>query len=677
MADDDPVGDITSPAPSTAVQEIPDFLIKTVSTTDTIVVEGYMRDVEFFAFPFMGLNWGASGGVNKPLYERLIDVQKKLYKLYLEHCKKNSITPPAAEQAARDRFRDFCGGTNVPSGLQKKKGNHADGSAVDINYNGCPWIPLRSKPDKAGIPTYGGEVHKGLDSELEVWRPFIDVCDRACSIFSVDAGGAPDPAVTSHLADLSDDPNPDNVQASYDRLSRIHWAVRHYFELGFDSNLPSVTLSTPADAMAAEKAGKFTPPPARDLASFTAKLNAMVSQQKIASDGKIFFRESKQVLAKDIQADPAAFDDAIKTAPILLQLKNKQITPDTSFESRPRNFFDISAVRTNPALAQRMLDQIIADRETFRLGIVVGKVEKGPSGIKAAGSREPCFGFMNMKRDFVVTMVERATGALRWGACMFGLGPSGSGDVMHFDLNKTAMVPEAMDKRGTRKLLAEVFSQASAAATQASRDLKTAKTDVKPAVPDGDEKDAADQATRVLEDAVIASAALRDAVGTTDKKGVHNGSRLALESLTPAASTSKTDNQRLHNQQLAIDAAVQKMKEGVKALSDVLKATLSSGAAARTAAREKAKAKPNAETWTTNRNTATTQAAKSSAAIKQVEAACLQAEQALDKETKDADFASQVADVKSKLSAAKTALADANTAITTCSASLAKATPPT
>lgn len=69
--------------------------------------------------------------------------------------------------------------------------------------------------------------------------------------------------------------------------------------------------------------------------------------------------------------------------------------------------------------------RILRDYEHARIPMVKGRPEARPPV-----TRNPTRGFLHMRRDVVVALVD--TGRLRWGAIDFG--PVSSGDVHHFDL---------------------------------------------------------------------------------------------------------------------------------------------------------------------------------------------------------------------------------------------------
>jgi hypothetical protein len=78
-----------------------------------------------------------------------------------------------------------------------------------------------------------------------------------------------------------------------------------------------------------------------------------------------------------------------------------------------------------PLTARQQYFRILRDYEHVRIPMVMGKPVARPGQ-----TRNPTRGFMNMRREFVVAMMD--TGGLRWGAVDLGAGESG--DVHHFDL---------------------------------------------------------------------------------------------------------------------------------------------------------------------------------------------------------------------------------------------------
>ncbi|HKP97976.1 MAG TPA: hypothetical protein VJ385_19750 [Fibrobacteria bacterium] len=364
--------------------DFPTF-VKEKKSTGTIEFQG--RQVELFNFSFLGVDI-AGGGVNKDLAERLINAQTALYSLAFQDRMDQLAKEgkPAPAELTKDEFKAWCWLGQEPSnggapqirqhGGFQDRGNpsskHSSGSAIDINYEACPWTPVR---DANGV--HGGELHKTKDPNEDpkkriflfkgdfralhtdkVWKPAFVIFDRANALFQ----GKP--------ADLRPELDRGKADDMYHRFRAFSYNLQTYFRYAFHpANSGRKPLQKP-------------------------------------------FEEFKAALETDLSTG-LIHDNAVHVDGTPLKPALKGPNPDATF--------------------QAFYDKIVEDHAFMPKVITVGKLTVDANGdITGPGGRQrdPCNGVFNMRKEVFMEMVVKQK--LRWGGAMFG---TDSGDTMHFDLD--------------------------------------------------------------------------------------------------------------------------------------------------------------------------------------------------------------------------------------------------
>jgi hypothetical protein len=120
----------------------------------------------------------------------------------------------------------------------------------------------------------------------------------------------------------------------------------------------------------------------------------------------------------------------------LTALMGGELQPQEDALANIREFLGSDGYKTSHAEQPDPNDvyrNLLVDYELVRAPMVFGSPSLLP-----ASTRNPARGFLNIRRELVVSLCD--TGKLRWGASDFGVagGHSENGDVMHFDVGQRA-----------------------------------------------------------------------------------------------------------------------------------------------------------------------------------------------------------------------------------------------
>lgn len=353
------------------------------------------KKVDLFNFGFLGVDFAT--GVNKDLGTRLRNANIKLYSQAFGDRMDEAIKAgqPIPAELSKEEFRAWCWKGQFPAnaggvpqirqhGGAQDRGNpsskHSSGSAVDINYEACPWMPVR---DAKGV--HGGEMHKTKDPDPDdpkkkiprfkgdfralytekLWRPAFVIFDRASALF------------TGKPADLNPDlavatANAANTARTIARFGEFSYALASYFRYAFH----------PANS------GKN--PKQKPVEEFKAALQADIQAGKVHPDALHVDGTTKLIPALQGPGADAVF--------------------------------------------QAFYDAIVADHAFMPRVITVGKLVTEADGSivgpAAGGQRDPCNGVCNIRKEVLMELIVNQK--LRWGGAMFG---TDSGDTMHFDLD--------------------------------------------------------------------------------------------------------------------------------------------------------------------------------------------------------------------------------------------------
>lgn len=367
--------------------------IKSVKLSYSAGAKSLERTIKLYSFPFLGHDFGAPA--NGLMVQRMYKAQGDLYAQYRKSTGKTD-DPPEAED--RKEFKKWCQSITGASGIRSDRqgSRHYDGSAIDIDYNRAPWVPLRvpaNEPskvvaeqggEKAG---YQGEVGKGdtipegaytaafasmpadtlkaykaqknVNDHVillceKVWKPAAEVYDRATYL------------ATGSAASVSPNGPLDRV---FDRLRVAHDALFAYF----------------AYVDPAHFASKPDPIPLEPL---KANLTKAVADGTVVATGQYL---KKVYATKMAVADVLKSDDEIRA----------------------------------------LYGQILDDWKTLRPAMVIGNITftaQGEVDHDKTKARDPRYGFLPFRREVCQSLVNISS--FRWGGNTLG---TDSGDMMHFD----------------------------------------------------------------------------------------------------------------------------------------------------------------------------------------------------------------------------------------------------
>jgi hypothetical protein len=364
------------------------------------------KAVKLVSFGFLGVDFAT--GVNKDLGQRLRAANIALYgKAFGDRVDEAIKTgQPIPAELTKEEFRAWCWkgqfpttGAGVPQirqhGGAQDRGNssskHSSGSAVDINYQACPWMPVRNSATQA----HGGEFHKTKDPDPsdptgkkkivrfkgdfralyteKLWKPAFEIFDRANSLFH-----GKDVDLTPDL-DMEPSTDAEKVKAfeaktarTIARFGEFSYALESYFRYAFH---PANTGKNP--------------------------------QRKT-------LEEFKSALLADIQAN--------------------RIHPQALHVDKTTNLIAALQGPDADAVFQAYFDKIAEDHAFMPRVITVGKLiteaDGSIIGPAPGGQRDPCDGVCNIRPEVLMELIVNQK--LRWGGAMFGID---SGDTMHFDLD--------------------------------------------------------------------------------------------------------------------------------------------------------------------------------------------------------------------------------------------------
>lgn len=364
--------------------------VKELTSQGDIEFQG--KKVELFNFAFLGVDFAPGAGVNKDLAQRLVKTNVRMYSMaFLDRLDELALQgKPPPPELTKAEFKAWCWKGQHPSspggapqirrhGGAQDRGNpsskHSSGSAVDINYDGCPWMPVRKGT------VHGGEIHKTTDphpdfpndrkkriprfsGNLEdlhtevLWKPAFLIFDRANALY------------TGQPVDLSPDAIAANIVKTFKRFREFSSALESYFRYAFH---PVTSGKQP--------------------------------RQKTVDEFKAAF-------LADVQAN--------KINPGALHVDGSPLLPALSGPDAD-------------AVLQAFYDQIVADHAFMPRVTTVGKLtteaDGSITGPGPTGQRDPCNGVCNIRPEVVKDLVIEE--GLRWGGAMFD---RHSGDTMHFDL---------------------------------------------------------------------------------------------------------------------------------------------------------------------------------------------------------------------------------------------------
>jgi hypothetical protein len=297
-------------------------------------------------------------------------------------------------------FDRWCALRGASGGYDFRNGSHFGGSAIDINAASSPYTATRTfKGGQAGAPIFGGEDFVKGPSKSQsnkqlgpitrevltrlVWRPAVEAYDHAM-VFVFGDGKTAD--VSQYR---SDNPSESHVEMD-NRFQTVSGALMQYFGMAYD-----LRSKTP-----------------------------------------------KSLIGSDVHA-PVSLDEFKKR--FLLLWDEDPAEPDSFQKLHPSWAGPMKSGQD--AFLAAFYQQIVNDHEALRPAMVHGTLafdgddgDPDPSTPKlinpskvvlsAGGTRDPCYGFLDIRSEIVVSLCDIAD--IRWGGCMFGAGSNG--DMMHFDL---------------------------------------------------------------------------------------------------------------------------------------------------------------------------------------------------------------------------------------------------
>jgi hypothetical protein len=327
-------------------------------------------------------------GVCDELAKLLISAQRDIYQAYAAEV--TSQREP--EQPTESGFKTWCNVAEEHIGWDFRNGEHARGSALDINAAYQPYIATYTGN------VYGGEQYRDQDPRLDLphtdarlsserepdepataakgIRPLaIDAYKRAWALRF--PPGTPLDISVFHGTNRSE-----TIEQTYDRFLQLHSTLVAYFDLAYARPSPSVLHLLPNQSGQLRVYGSGVRP---DLDSYLGRV---------------------------------------------------ELYRTYLFKNLP----------TGSAELARLFDDIQHDYAALRLVMVTGSLSPvnsagfNGSSLALPRSRNPSRGFLRMRKQIVVILRKYLA---RWGAIDFGA--AASGDVMHFDRGKGAPVAVTRD----------------------------------------------------------------------------------------------------------------------------------------------------------------------------------------------------------------------------------------
>lgn len=326
------------------------------------------------------------------------------------------------ESETKSKFKEWCqiftiaGQANRDSPTSK----HFKGHAVDINYEGTPYIPMRA----ASSETMNGEGHSNVtDVQGRIWNVAREIYDRAMGLYY----GLPLPTtiVPRSRAEYA------YFDLTYKNLQRLHWSLRFYFNYMYGF----AHLKENPDS--AHLTATNTDPFAGADGQAQACLDAMIND---LDNGKLH-PGAKIVFSDDLRAK-------FSEAPVEVTI------------SGCKSLKTADAGKYNTT-AGYVAHQIAMDHDYLKPSMVVGSCgDKNSSGKGTAGLsttnrwRDPCLGVLNINYDMVNSIFRqtyKGSTHPRWAMWNAASGA----DIMHIDVSVGAGTspPPSLDVDETVKML--------------------------------------------------------------------------------------------------------------------------------------------------------------------------------------------------------------------------------
>lgn len=325
-------------------------------------------------------------GVGETLAKRLIAAQEEIYVAF---AKERSASKGPINEAA---FDAWCAIRQKNGGFGFRSGPHSGGSAIDLNVRGCPYTTTGTA-DKSIM---GGEITRKTPADkAEALRErFSDgLTAYLNAVRFVNSDDA--------TFDLSPKVPGEDPALLYGRFQVVHMALIEYFSFGYNSRNPATGIP-------------------KSLAP--GELHAPVSLDEFVAR-----------VSTEFDIDPGK---------------------PNSFASRHPSF-QAGMAGDRTAFLTPKFQQMQADHEALRFVMIhenmifkprPGDPKKKICDISALSTRDPCFGFMDLRQEIVVALINKG---LRWGGAMFS--DVANGDIMHFDLGEKVN-PDLKDDPNPEKL---------------------------------------------------------------------------------------------------------------------------------------------------------------------------------------------------------------------------------
>jgi hypothetical protein len=396
----------------------------TFSNGNPITFEG--GNVTGTQFKSFGQRFSANAPANRTLAQKLVAAEIRAYRQYAITTRALTVSGDVEDPAYEADYYHWLGICFTHIGFRNAtptnpQGKHASGSALDMNFDSNPWFPVRHANNN-----FGGEKHSAVPADRHqelIWDPAWEACDVAME-FWFGAG--------SKVFMPGFDPAPENnktgLPALYDLHARVSFALKGYFQITMKPAIPEPQAQRTAAVLERlirlERQGTLTPDEQAEkarlaaLASVTGGSGAKLTRGSVSSSApapvvpacrhRTFDEFTSEMLDWVRRGQvPKAFE--------LFNPFDKD-TDDT--RKKLKSFHDRA-----PRLHDQCRPAMVRGSCTFSGG-VVGMPE---------GTRDPCNGFLDIRKEIVVAIATRLQGTqcVRWGGCNFG---GDDGDRQHFDL---------------------------------------------------------------------------------------------------------------------------------------------------------------------------------------------------------------------------------------------------
>jgi hypothetical protein len=382
--------------------------------------------VKLYTMSFLGVKFGP--GVNSILADRLIKAQRNLYNLCLQQ--------KSVAEVSEEEFGFWCWLGQAPvfadvknlgqiqphlglKDINSSGSRHASGSAVDMNLAFNPFIAGRT-----GNTVYG-ETHETFPDELV--RALASLSGDEFNTFVINKN-------LQVPKGQSRPPLPDPLRTKIRNAKLKFWQDKIWG--------PAIeTYDRAMNLFYAEKADVHdvaTDPKRFDEISTHVNRFARVHFALQSYLGFVFQdKRTHKVVDFDSFADQ--FETNVTVGGFHPNAKD--------LDGQPLN---ITIATNRDDVCKKFYAAIQNDHDALKLVMVNGSCRINADGtVTAPSSRDPCNGFLNFRPEVVAELA--GTQKLRWGCCMFGAGPDGSGDVMHFDLGthfgNNGVAPDTLNKQ--------------------------------------------------------------------------------------------------------------------------------------------------------------------------------------------------------------------------------------